>query len=434
MAHAASARSLPFSASPATFPAGSSADSPPAWLVGEHFAAALVFFVLGSVGLAVVSGDIANGAFYLPRVAAVVHLFVLGFIVLSIFGALCQFLPVAVGKPIRSLLCAQLSYSAQTAGVSLFVIALATGNRGLLHTGALLLALAFTTFAGNLALTLESAKERSLTWWALAFASVFLLLTPAYGLALALNLHGDIAIENRFALVATHAHVALVGFVLLVVVGVAHRLLPMFLLSHGASEKPATIAVSLLTLGASLLALPVGGDVRYLVAGACCLSGISAFLVQAMAFARKRKRRAIDPGMRMAFVGLGGIALAALLSPFALSSGLSAPRLLVTYFVVLIGALSLFVAGHYYKIVPFLVWYHRFGPLVGTRKVPKVAELFSEKAALANLALLAVGWAGIALGSYVGLANVVRVSAIIFASGALLEAVVIAQVARRKVA
>ena len=30
----------------------------------------------------------------------------------------------------------------------------------------------------------------------------------------------------------------------------------------------------------------------------------------------------------------------------------------------LLGAIALFIAGHYYKIVPFLIWYHRFGPLV----------------------------------------------------------------------
>src|SRR5690606_257011 len=83
----------------ATAPA--SADSPPAILPAEHFAAALLFFALGSVGLVVVAPELAAGSFFLPRVVAVVHLFVLGFILLSIYGALCQFLPVAVGVPMR---------------------------------------------------------------------------------------------------------------------------------------------------------------------------------------------------------------------------------------------------------------------------------------------------------------------------------------------
>ena len=35
------------------------------------------------------------------------------------------------------------------------------------------------------------------------------------------------------------------------------------------------------------------------------------------------------------------------------------------YVLVIVLGISLFVAAHYYKIVPFLVWYHRFGPLAG---------------------------------------------------------------------
>lgn len=434
MTPAASAKPLPLPGTRAPAFGGSSATAPPIWLPGQHFAAALVFFVVGSVGLAFVAPDLANGAFYLPRVVAVVHLIVLGFIVLSIFGALCQFLPVAIGRPIRSIVSAQLSFSSHLAGVSLFVTALVIGNRGLLQAGALLLALSFLSFAGNLAATLKGAKERSLTFWALAFASFFLALTPIYGVALALNLHGDLALENRFALVAIHAHVALVGFVLLVIVGVAHRLLPMFLLSHGASERPAWIAVFLLAFGALALALPVGGEIRFIIAGLSSISGTLAFLVQAVGFYRHRKRRAVDPGMRLAGMGLSAIALAALLAPIALSRGLLEPRLLITYFVVLLGGVSLFVAGHYYKIVPFLVWYHRFSHLVGKRKVPNVAELYSQRAALANAALLALGVVGIALSAFFGKALPLRFSALVFAAGAVVELFMIAQVARRKLA
>lgn len=434
MAQALPARPAAFSGTAARLPSQASNDSPPAWLPGEHFAAALAFFLSGGVGLAFVADDIAKGAFYLPRVVGVVHLFVLGWIVLSIFGALCQFLPVAIGKPIRSLLLAQLSFTSQVAGVALFVGALVFGNRGALYTGALLLALAFLSFAANLAATLQGADSRSLTYWALAFATFFLAITPMYGVALALNLFGDLTIADRFTLVATHAHVALVGFVLLVVVGVAHRLLPMFLLSHGASELPAKLSVGLLAMGALLLSVPVEGRARLVIAGLLSLAGVVAFLVQAYAFHRSRKRRSIDPGMRMAFAGIAGIALAALLSPFALSRGLLDTRLLVTYFVVLLGALSLFVAGHYYKIVPFLVWHHRFGPHLGKRKVPNVAELYSNRVALANMALLVVGWAGLSLSTYLGTAVGIRAFAIVFTAGIALELVVIANVARRKLA
>lgn len=411
---------------------GATASAPPPALPGEHFAAALGFFVCGALGLAVIAPELAAGAFYHPRVVAVVHLFTLGWIVLSIFGALCQFLPVAVGRPIRWEKLAHASFALQAMGAAVFVTAIVTNQKHLLHAGAALVSGAFLLFAANLVATLAGVNERSLTWWALAGASVFLVVTPAYGLVLAVNLHDGILGADLFTIVARHVHVAIAGVVLLVMVGVAHRLLPMFLLSHGAGERAGWAAVGLLFAGATLLAVPFGGHVTAGVGGAIVSAGVCAFLFQALSFFRHSKRRKIDPGMRLAAAGLLGLAGALLIAPVALSRGLSDPRLLTTYHLVLLGALSLFVAGHYYKIVPFLVWYHRFGPLVGVRAVPKVTELYSERVASANVALLVAGWLGLVVGVYTGTVHVARVSALVFAVGAFVEAVVIARVARRK--
>lgn len=86
----------------------------PAFLAGEHFTAALFYFVCGAFGLVWIAPDLANGVFYLPYVVAIVHLFTLGWIVLSIFGALCQFLPVAVGQSLRFPTVAHVSFGAQS--------------------------------------------------------------------------------------------------------------------------------------------------------------------------------------------------------------------------------------------------------------------------------------------------------------------------------
>jgi hypothetical protein len=395
--------------------------------------AALACYALGAGGLVLAAPDLSRGLFFLPRVVALVHLFTLGWITLSIFGALCQFLPVAVGRSIRFSALAHLSFAAQTLGVASLVVALVVSNRSLLLFGAFSLALAFVTFGVNLAATLIPVRERNLTYWALAGAAVFLLVTPAYGVVLAFNLH-DGGLTARFATVGQHAHIAIIGFVLMVVVGVAHRLLPMFLLSHGASERAAWIAIGLFFGSAGLLTLPWGGEPKSAVAGALGCAGVVAFMVQAAAFFKHRKRRGLDPGMRLAASGLIGFGLAVLLAPFALTRGLADPRLLTTYFVVLLGALTLFVAGHYYKIIPFLVWNHRYGPLLGKRKVPKVAELFSERVASVDAALLVSGLVGLAAATIFGSAVLARAAAVVFAAGAWLQVIVIARIALKKVA
>jgi hypothetical protein len=136
--------------------------------------------------------------------------------------------------------------------------------------------------------------------------------------------------------------------------------------------------------------------------------------------------------MRLVAAGLVGLAGTLVAAPFALAAGLANPQLLVIYHLLLIGAVSLFVAGHYYKIVPFLIWYHRFGPLVGLRPVPRVHELYSGPVASVVVALLVAGWIGLVAGVALASPVVVRTSAFVFAAGTVVEAVAMASIARRR--
>jgi hypothetical protein len=47
----------------------------------------------------------------------------------------------------------------------------------------------------------------------------------------------------------------------------------------------------------------------------------------------------------------------------------------------LLGFVSSMITGHLYKIVPFLVWFERFAPLVGKEKVPMLHEMYSKEGA-----------------------------------------------------
>lgn len=419
----------------ATVPSRSAAEdlsSAPPWILpGEYFAAALGFFVIGAFALVELAPELAYGVFFVPRVVAGVHLFTLGWIMLSIFGALCQFLPVAIGRRLRWQAFAHVTFALQVVGAAGFIIGLVTAHPGLVIAGAITLSAAFVSFAVNLAATLAVVRERSVTWWALVGASLFLVVTPLYGVLMQLKLDQSLGIHH-FHVIAVHAHVAIVGVVLLTIVGVAHRLFPMFLLSHGADERPAWIALVLLFSGTVLLAVPTGGVPVDEVGGALAGGGVIAFAVQAVLFFRARKRRALDAGMRLAGAGIIGLLAAMVIAPFAFSRGLSDLHLLVTYFWVLLGAISLFVAGQYYKIIPFLVWYHRFGPLVGLRKVPKVAELFSQRAANLDALVLVTGYVGLAFAIAFGSVALARGFAVVFAIGVLVEAVAMVRLARRR--
>lgn len=406
--------------------------APPFLLPGEHFAAAVAFLVLGTTGATVIAPDLAAGTFPSPGVIAVTHLFTLGWITTSIMGALYQFLPVALGEPIRSVRAAHAGFWLYVPGVASFVTGLLAGAGPLTTAGTILLGAGVLVFVVNLAATLRGATRRDVTWWALAGADLYLLLTLVLGLALAGNLQWGYLGGSRLLAVGTHLHVALGGWVLLVMVGVAHRLLPMFLLSHGAGDRCARVAVALLGAGAGVLAVGHHGPpiVSRWLPAALLGSGLMAFLLQARSFYRHRHRPTLDPGMRLAAGALGLLALGlALAGPAMLAEG--GLRFATAYVLVLVLGISLFVAAHYYKIIPFLVWYHRFGPLAGRRKVPSVSELYSARQATAAGALLVLGTLTLAGAAALGASVAARVGALLLTAGAAIEARQMLALARR---
>lgn len=409
--------------------------APPLALPAEHFAAALGFWLLGALGLVWSAPAIASGAFPLTQVVATTHLFTLGWLTTSILGALYQFLPVALQVPIRSTRIAHLGFYLYVPGLLLFVIGLLRGAETLVLGGAVLFGSALLLFVGNLMAALARAPERNLTWWALAGAALFLTITVLLGAALAGNLSRGYLGAHRFLALGVHLHVAVAGWVLLVMIGVAHRLLPMFLLSHGAPEWPARLAVGMVAGGTALLVVlhhaltpPRLWTIALLLGG-----GVLAFLAQAALFFRHRKKPALDPGLRMAAVGLVHLLLVLVIAPFFLVHGLAAPRLATAYGVALVlGALSLFVAGHYYKIVPFLVWFHRFGPLVGRQPVPRVADLYAARPGNAAVVLLGVGAFALVVATLTGAVWAARPAALVYAAGACIVAAQMFTISRRR--
>ena len=403
-------------------------------LPAQHFAAALLFLAAGAVGLVAIAPELAAGAFLSPRVAGVTHLFTLGWLTTTIFGALHQLLPVALGAPVRSSRLGQLAFWSHAPGVALFVGGVISGSTALHHAGIALLATGIVLLLVNVGLSLPGARARDATWWAVVVALLCLASTLVLGVVLVHNLHTGFLQERRVRTLAVHLHVALVGWALVMIVGMSHRLLPMFLLAHGADTRWTRRALVLLPAGLVTLAVGlVAGRVAATWAGVALLeAGVLCFLLQCRAFHAARRRPVLDVGLRFAATALGFLLASAALGPAVLAvGGLRHPRLATTYVLVgLLGGLLLHVVGHFYKIVPFLAWIARYRGRVGRERVPTVADLFSARVAHAQLGLMSVAVAGMAGGVLAGSAALVRVAALLFAVGVALFVSQILRVAR----
>jgi hypothetical protein len=305
------------------------------------------------------------------------------------------------------------------------------------HAGIALVAVGILLAVGNFALTLPRAPSRDATWWSVATALAFLASTLVLGVVLLHNLHTGFLAEARLRVLATHLHVALVGWALMMMVGVSHRLLPMFLLSHGGDTRWTKRA--LLLLGPGVVALSVGLARRIDVAtwaGAAMLeAGVACFVWQALAFYRTRVRRRIDVGMRFAGTALGFLTMSAILGAMVLVRGPLHPRLATAYVAVgLLGGIILYVVGFFYKIVPLLAWTVRYRDRMGSGSAPTVAQTFSARVAHVQLALMALGVTLLASGVAAASVHVTRCGALLFLGGVILFVTQIVRVAAGKVA
>ncbi|HEX6059585.1 MAG TPA: hypothetical protein VFZ11_11275 [Gemmatimonadaceae bacterium] len=401
-------------------------------LPGEHFAAAICFLVVGTIGLIVVAPELAAGMYPSPRVGAVTHLFTLGWLTTTIFGALYQLLPVALGAPVRSTRVGHLAFAAWVPGVALFAAGIATGSIALHHAGIALVGAGILLVVGNVGASLRGARARDVTWAAVALALVALASTLVLGVALLHDVHAPFLAEARLRVLAAHVHVALVGWALVMIVGMSHRLLPMFLLAHRASTRWTRRALALLAAGVALFAVGAGRGIAPAawLGAALIEGGVVCFLLQARAFFASRLRRRLDAGMRFAAVALVFLGLAALLGPVVLVAGTGEPRLATAYVIVgLLGGIVLYVVGFFYKIVPFLAWIARFRGRMGKEKVPTVAELYSARVATVQLVVMTAGVAVLGAGTIAGHAHCVRVGAMLFGAGVALFLTQIVRVA-----
>lgn len=392
-------------------------------LAAEHFAAATFYLLAGAAGLIWIAPELAAGHYLSPHVAGVTHLFTLGWLTTTIFGALYQLLPVALGAPIRWPRVAHASFWTLAPGAGLFACGIATSSTMLHHAGVGLVGVGVLLGVTNVAATLPRALTRDVTWSAIALAIIFLASTLVLGVVLLHNIHTGFIAEARVRVLATHLHVAIVGWAFVMIVGVSHRLLPMFLLAHGANSRWTTRAIVLLAMGIVLLAIGINVRVAAVewVAVACLEAGVACYVRQAYAFYRARVRRRIDVGMRFAATALGFLIVAAALGIVVLWRGPGATRLATTYVLVgLLGGIILYVVGFFYKIVPLLAWTARFGGRAGTPGAPTVADLFSANVARMQLAVMALAIVVLAVGVLGGAVPATYAGAGLFLVGVML--------------
>ncbi len=408
-------------------------------LIQAHFGLGVLGLLAFSTALLVRAPEV-QGYFFQPVLLGLVHLCVLGFLMPIAIGALHQLVPVVFEVPVRSEGLAWAGLALYAVAAPVFILQMWTLRTGLLlpvaATGA---ALALWAYAANLIGTILGSQARTLTGWYVIAALLWLPVAASLGAALALNLYAPYLPISHLAVLRMHAHAAGAGFFGLLIMGVAYRLLEMFLLSHGAREHAGWVAFG--AMHGALFALlgaftfPAQSGLLYAGAGLAPLA-VAASLFQVRLIYRRRTNRRTEVAWRHSFTsfvylaaacGVGSVlAVAPEASPWA-------PRAYLVYgLLALPGFMGTIVVGQMYKILPFLVWLHRFSAFVGLKRVPSASELLAERPKQVQYLLMHTGLAALILGVLLDVAVLRSVGAAAFLGSSALFARNLGVISMRK--
>ncbi|MEI8258030.1 MAG: hypothetical protein WCJ30_20325, partial [Deltaproteobacteria bacterium] len=356
-------------------------------------------------------GDAVFASRWAPLAMAATHLGTLGFLGAVILGSLYQMIPVVAGAPVPAVRLAHVVHTAFVVGVVALVAGLATGQTALVVFAPAPLLVAFVVFLVPVAIALARAPTRSETVDGMRLAVSGLLALATLGGIMAIARAGRVRVGGDWIGMVT-AHAALGGAVWLggLVTAVSWQVVPMFYLSPPVPRW--TQWATLATLLFALLVVPsvvlVGGGPLGVAAGVVPAS-VMVWLVHPFVTLRaiqRRKRRRVDGSVRFWWAGLACAPIVPALAAGALLGTHPRWSVALGWFVVW-GWAGMIVHGMLTRIVPFLVWFHRFAPLVGRVPVPSMRGLLPDPrirlalalhaaAVLAGGAALLTGWSSIA--------------------------------------
>jgi hypothetical protein len=236
---------------------------------------------------------------------------------------------------------------------------------------------------------------------------------------------------------AGHAHMGLIGWLALVVMGTSYQLVPMFNVVNRARPRFGWWALAITAaaaLGGGLALMSDPSRPLRLGIAVLMLAGPSLWSVDTVRLLRARAKRHLDIQGHCTVVSLGFLAAAALLG-LAVASGSpflgaeDAARWQLAYGVAAIaGWAGITLIGNSYKILPFLVWYHRYRELAGSRPIPLVGDVYSERWAHLTLLLHATATVILVAGALLGQLALLQGGGLVLAAGAAVHAAGLAHI------
>jgi len=362
--------------------------APPFKLIVPYFIIGTLLYLVSTI---LTLGFNVNEISYLdPSVLSWVHLFLLGFVMMIIFGAMAQLIPVVLEVGHWAVELFYIIWPLLLIGTLLMVVGFYS-SAALIPYGGTFVLIAMAIFALNVFITLKKVETFSLVVKTVIISNVFLLIGLIFGLLMALAFAGTISVDVM-ALLKAHVYLIVGGYIGVTIMGLSLILLPMFGLSHNFSQTPITVAVYMLTVGIIIVTISAIFDLELIKYVGYVLSIASLFIYfyQIVMIYKTRARKENDVWVKSMFFAYFSLIVSLILGFSYLLNPVDS-LILGSGWLFFTGFIGFIVSGHLYKIVPFLVWFERFSPLVGKQKVPMLADMVPTKSALYQLIFTSAG-------------------------------------------
>lgn len=362
--------------------------APPFKLVAPYFIIGSIFYFLST--LYSFNLDITNISIHSTNLLSLAHLFLLGFAMMVIFGAMAQLIPVTLEVGHFSVEFYYLIYPFLVVGTILMVLGFSV-NSAFLQYGGILVFISMIIFLAETFLTINKVKQYSNVIKSIVVSNIFLTLGIVFGILMALTYAGQIN-TNIEQILKAHVYSVILGYITITIMALSLVLIPMFGLSHNFSQKPLNIAVILMSISTTIVIISSIFSIAIIDKLAYLLSVVSLliYFYQVYLIFKTRARKENDIYVISLFMAFIAFVLS-IVSGF-LWIFIDNERLLITAaWLLFCGFFTFVIIGHLYKIIPFLVWFEKFSPLVGKQKVPMLMDMVPKKASYYQFAFTLLG-------------------------------------------
>jgi hypothetical protein len=399
---------------------------PPLGLVAPFLLSAPLGMLTAGLLLAAAKADSLAGI-NVPRNVAATHAAVIGGLTMAIMGAVYQLGPAVLGGRLLSPRLARIQFAVHAISVIAFVSALLEWNTPAMSVAGVGLLTSFVLFLVNAFPAIRAFRRGGPVARAYLTVALLLLVTTAgFGITWVGTLQ-HLWFPVTLGRLSGHAHMGLLGWLALAVMGVSYQLVPMFNVVQQRQPRFAWWALGITgssaVVGGLVLMTDPERPARLAVALAMS-AGPVLWAADTLRLLFARSRRHLDVQGRATFASIGFLAAAIVLGVGLAAAlparlGIEDSNWELAYGIAGVGGWAgITFAGNSFKILPFLVWYHRYRPLAGREAVPMIADLYSERWAHAVIALHAAAVAAMMAGALADSLVLLRAGAAVLSVGA----------------